>query len=45
VADCRTAAWEKPLSNVTANPLTGPRTEVPRDPPAAALAMGLLRET
>ena len=48
VADFRTAAWEKLLSNVTANPLTaltGRRAEVLREPPVAALAMDLLRET
>jgi 2-dehydropantoate 2-reductase len=48
VADFRAASWEKLLSNVTANPLTaltGRRAEVLREPPVAALAMDLLRET
>jgi 2-dehydropantoate 2-reductase len=44
VAGFRAAAWEKLLSNLTANPMTGRRAEVPRDPPVAALAMDLLRE-
>lgn len=48
VADFHTAAWEKLLSNVTANPLTaltGRRAEVLREPAIAQLALDLLNET
>jgi hypothetical protein len=48
VADFHTAAWEKLLSNVTANPLTaltGRRAEVLREPAVARPALDLLNET
>lgn len=48
VADFRTAAWRKLLTNAVGNPLTaltGRRAEVLREPAVAGLAMTLLRET
>jgi 2-dehydropantoate 2-reductase len=48
VADFRTAAWRKLLTNVVGNPitaLTGRRAEVLREPRIAELAMSILRET
>ncbi|MCI2418788.1 2-dehydropantoate 2-reductase [Saccharopolyspora sp. K220] len=48
VTDFGTAAWEKLLTNVTANPLTTlteRRVEVLHDPAVAAVALDLLRET
>ncbi|NMH97503.1 2-dehydropantoate 2-reductase [Pseudonocardia acidicola] len=47
VADFRTAAWRKLLTNATANPitaLTGRRIEVLRESVVAELATGVLRE-
>ncbi|HEX6444930.1 MAG TPA: 2-dehydropantoate 2-reductase [Streptosporangiales bacterium] len=48
VADFRTAAWRKLLTNVVGNPitaLTGRRAEVLHEPRVAELAMSILRET
>jgi 2-dehydropantoate 2-reductase len=48
VADFRTAAWRKLLTNVVGNPitaLTGRRAEVLHEPRVAELAMRILRET
>lgn len=48
VADFRTAAWRKLLTNAVGNPvtaLTSRRAEVLHEPAVAALAMRLLRET
>lgn len=48
VADFRTAAWRKLLTNAVGNPvtaLTGRRAEVLREPAIAELALKLLRET